>query len=451
MGYLKNLSENLKKGTKANFSLAIYSVVIAILAWFIISVTLYPSVKKTITNIPLTVEITGSAADSGLSVISYDVETVDVKLKCSRTEYTELTAETLTAYVDFENISTTGKKNLAVKLKTSTGATYSEATIEPATVNVVLDKYDTKEFPISPKIPNVTLAEGKTINNDEFVCEPDTISITGPLAQLEKISECHAVSDKDLTLDSSYTLNSDRVQLFSEDGSEIDQENMTFSQTNFLMNIPVLTQKTVTPTVQILNAPSDFDQSCLKLNMSVDSLTIASKNSMSEIPDTLEIAKIQLSDLDIGYSKTFDITSVLETRNCINMSGVDSITVSLDDTGLAKKELTLDKKNIHLSNTPADDYEYSILTQQLSITIVGPEDLIGELTANDFLADANLLNADTSLNQFNYDVSVSCLTQDNVWSVTKAKVSIQKTLKEGDSGTTTTTGESASTTTTSDN
>lgn len=408
----------------------ILSLLLAILIWLVVAMTLYPSIPKTIENIPLSVDIAGSpAADSGLSVISCDVDTVDVQLVGSRTQIGNLNAENLTAYVDYENVTSTGKKTLSIKVKSDSGINYEVKSITPSTAVVELDKYDTLPFEVKPKIPNVKYAEGKTIDPDEFTCEPDIINITGPSAQLAKISSVYAVSDRNLTLDSSYTLNSDEVQLFSEDGTRIDASSLLFDTSTFTINIPVLTQKTVKPVVQILNAPTDFDQSCLDFKMSADSLTIASNNSFSEIPDTLDIGKIPLSDLDIGYSNTFDISSVLETSGMINKSGIDSITVTLNDEGLAKKEIVLDGSSIRLSNTPNDNYDYDILTQKLTISVIGPEGVISELTASDFTADVNLLNADTSQDQFNYDVTISCLTHDNVWSVTKAKVSIKKTAE----------------------
>ena len=408
----------------------ILSLLLAILIWLVVAMTLYPSIPKTIENIPLSVDIAGSpAADSGLSVISCDVDTVDVQLVGSRTQIGNLNAENLTAYVDYENVTSTGKKTLSIKVKSDSGINYEVKSITPSTAVVELDKYDTLPFEVKPKIPNVKYAEGKTIDPDEFTCEPDIINITGPSAQLAKISSVYAVSDRSLTLDSSYTLNSDEVQLFSEDGTRIDASSLLFDTSTFTINIPVLTQKTVKPVVQILNAPTDFDQSCLDFKMSADSLTIASNNSFSEIPDTLDIGKIPLSDLDIGYSNTFDISSVLETSGMINKSGIDSITVTLNDEGLAKKEIVLDGSSIRLSNTPNDNYDYDILTQKLTISVIGPEGVISELTASDFTADVNLLNADTSQDQFNYDVTISFLTHDNVWSVTKAKVSIKKTAK----------------------
>lgn len=407
--------QHRSKEAKGNLPMIILSLLLAILIWLVVAMTLYPSIPKTIENIPLSVDIAGSpAADSGLSVISCDVDTVDVQLVGSRTQIGNLNAENLTAYVDYENVTSTGKKTLSIKVKSDSGINYEVKSITPSTAVVELDKYDTLPFEVKPKIPNVKYAEGKTIDPDEFTCEPDIINITGPSAQLAKISSVYAVSDRSLTLDSSYTLNSDEVQLFSEDGTRIDASSLLFDTSTFTINIPVLTQKTVKPVVQILNAPTDFDQSCLDFKMSADSLTIASNNSFSEIPDTLDIGKIPLSDLDIGYSNTFDISSVLETSGMINKSGIDSITVTLNDEGLAKKEIVLDGSSIRLSNTPNDNYDYDILTQKLTISVIGPEGVISELTASDFTADVNLLNADTSQDQFNYDVTISCLTHDNV-------------------------------------
>ena len=316
--------QHRSKEAKGNLPMIILSLLLAILIWLVVAMTLYPSIPKTIENIPLSVDIAGSpAADSGLSVISCDVDTVDVQLVGSRTQIGNLNAENLTAYVDYENVTSTGKKTLSIKVKSDSGINYEVKSITPSTAVVELDKYDTLPFEVKPKIPNVKYAEGKTIDPDEFTCEPDIINITGPSAQLAKISSVYAVSDRNLTLDSSYTLNSDEVQLFSEDGTRIDASSLLFDTSTFTINIPVLTQKTVKPVVQILNAPTDFDQSCLDFKMSADSLTIASNNSFSEIPDTLDIGKIPLSDLDIGYSNTFDISTVLETSGMINKSGID--------------------------------------------------------------------------------------------------------------------------------
>lgn len=428
MNFLKNIKNNIAKRLKNNLSLAIYSVVIAILAWFIVSMTVYPSVPKTISNIPLDIDITGTpAAENDLSVISCSVDSVNVEILGSRAQIGNLNNENLKAHIDASNVTSTGTKQLAITVTSSSGIQYEVKSITPSTATVVFDKYDTRTFPVTPLIPDITFDENKTVYAEEFSCEPDTISITGPSAQLDKITTCYAVSNKEMTLDSSYTVTSDEIQLYSEEGALIDQSSLKFDTTSFIINIPVLTQKTVGLSVSVVNAPGTFDTDCLKFNMSADSITIASKNNLSEIPDTIEIGKIDLRDLDIGYSQTFKLKNVLDASNCINMSNLDSVTVTLDDSGLAKKSIII--SSFSVSNPPDRNYDYEVLTKQLDVTLVGPEDVISEITSSDIIADVNLLNAVISADQFVYDVTISCPKYDNVWAVTNSKISIQRKEK----------------------
>lgn len=195
----------------------------------------------------------------------------------------------------------------------------------------------------------------------------------------------------------------------------------------------MLTQKTVKPIVQIINAPENFDKSSLKLKMSPDTLVIASNNANAEISDTYEVQKINLSDFDLGYSQEFDISERLSEAGMVNLSGVDSVTVSLDDSSLARKEITLDAENIHISNVPNDNYDYKILNRKLTITVIGPAEVIDVMTPSDFVADASLLNMDSSIHHLSFDAVIICTSSDKVWSVTKAKISIQKVPKTEDS------------------
>jgi len=417
---------------KNNFSLAILSILIAILVWFIISMTQYPSVQKTIANIPLSVDITGSAAESnGLSVISCNVEEVTVELLGSRTSVGNLNNENLIAYLDADSVSSTGTKSLTVKIRSTSGINFEVKSVTPSTASVIFDKMDTREFPVSAKIPNVTVVEGKAINSDDITCEPSAVRITGPSAQLDKISKVYAVSNKTNSLDTTYVLPSDEVQLYTEDGSLIDQSSLKLSTANFSINIPVRTQKTVPLTVGITNVPSTFDQRCIKFNLSADSVVLATNNSSTELPQNLEIGKVALSDLSPNFTKTFSLSNVLgENSELINMSDLETVTVSLDASGLSTMDLTLDQSRITISNIADSSYDYSVMTSKLPITVVGPEDIISDITAEDIVGDVNLLNADITTDQITLPVTFSCLKHDNVWVVTNARVTIERTKKE---------------------
>lgn len=414
-----------------NLSLAILSVLIAIIAWFYISLTQYPTVPKTIENIPVSLDISNTSAGlNGLSVVSCDVEEVTVELLGSRTQVGNLNTENLEAYIDAESVSTSGTKKLSIRIKSDSGIKYEVTSVSPSTATIVFDKIETREFSIIPQIPNISVVNGRDINTDELSCEPSAISITGPSAQLDKISKCFAVSRKELSLDTSYTLTNDEILLYTEDNILIDQSVFKFSDTNFNITIPVRTQKEVSLSVSINGAPSSFNKDTIKFNLSSDSVLLACNNGQTEIPDVLQIGVIQLNEIKPGFSKAFSISSCLENSEYINVSELETVTVTLDDEGLAQTDLPIEQNRISISNIPDSSYEYTVLTQRMNITVVGSEKSINALTSEDIIADVNLLNTPVNTEYFNAAVTFSCPNYDDVWVITNSRASIQRTKIE---------------------
>lgn len=446
MTVFKKIKSKLVKGAQNNLSLAIYSLIIAILLWFVISMTFYPSVPKTIENVELSLDLSGtSASDMGLTVIDCDVETVKVRIKGSRTQVGNLNSDSLTAYIDANNVTTTGKKTLSIKVRGNSNINYEVDSITPSTATVFIDKYETREFKVKPKIQNIKLSgNDKIIDNDAVTCEPDVVNITGPSAQLDKIDTengCFAVSEKEETLNASYTVQSDKIELYGEDGSIINQDKMTFDKTSFIIKVPVLTQKTV-PLKVAIDAPNDFDTDWLmkRLKLSKESITLASGNAQTELPDTFDIGSIKLSDIGLDYSASFDISANINKYGLKNLSNFNTVTVELDKTDLDTKDFYIN--NINLLNKPSSDYEYSVITDTIKVTVIGPKETLAELTTNDFTANVDLLlsdatsSSDFNSSQFSADVTVSCSEHTRVWAISKSKIQILKTSKEASSETT---------------
>ena len=55
--------QHRSKESKGNLPMIILSLLLAILIWLVVAMTLYPSIPKTIENIPLSVDIAGCPAD----------------------------------------------------------------------------------------------------------------------------------------------------------------------------------------------------------------------------------------------------------------------------------------------------------------------------------------------------------------------------------------------------
>ncbi len=417
-----------EKHLRNNFLLALLSLFLSCIVWLIISMTQYPDAMKTIEHIPLSTDISDSVAgNNGLSVISSDVEEVTVELLAGKTQVGSLNNETLEAYIDADSVTNPGTRTLTIKIRGASNINYEVKSVKPANATIVFDKMDTRTFDVSAQIPNVSVVDGKAIDQNDITCEPSEVRITGPSSQLDKISKCIAVSNKELSLDSTYNLQSDELQLYTEDNALIDQSTMKLSDAVFNITIPVRTQKEVGLYVSIVDAPDNFDTDIIKFDMSSDSVVLACNNSKVEIPDMLDIGKVSLNELKPGFTKTFSISNRLEGSDYENVSELETVTVKFDDSDFAQTSLVLDKSRISTSNEPdAANYKYEVLTQRMEITLVGPEEVINEITPEDILADVNLINANLSTDQFSWNASFTC-KYDSVWVVTNSKVSVQRT------------------------
>ena len=165
----------------------------------------------------------------------------------------------------------------------------------------------------------------------------------------------------------------------------------------------------------------------IKFDLSADTVVLASNNSKTEIPDKLDIGKVSLSELKKDFSKTFLLSSRLEGTDYDNISNIEAVTATFNDSDFTEKPLILDKSRINLSNAPdTANYKYEIQSQRLEITLMGPEDVLAEITPEDIAADIDLLNANITSDSFSWNAKFSC-KYDNVWVVTNSKVSIKRT------------------------
>lgn len=441
MKYLKFLKRKTRQTFSNELSIALISIILAIIAWFVISMTVYPSTPKTITDIPLITEFT-SESESGLTLISCDVKNVDIQIVGNRSQVGNLDNENITARIVTDNITTSGTKKVSIKIESKNdNIEFEIKEIEPSYATIIVDKIETREFPISPEIPNITFADGKTIDRDDFSCEPSVIMITGPTAQLDKIAKCTAVSNKTAVLDTTYNLQSEEIKLYTEDGSLIDAKELSVNTSNITINIPVLTQKTVDLSFSIVNAPPNFDKDFLKFSMSAEDITLASAISSATFPESFEMGQIILNNIDVDYSTTFTV----DTKDYINLSNLEAVTVTLENDNLAKKEIVIN--DFSVSNASAN-YDYNIITNSITVTIIGEAEAIEDITAKDLVADINLLNEAGTSDSFKHDLTISCPNNNRVWALGTYKVTVNRTPKTTTASSIISSNESAKTTTT---
>lgn len=408
----------------SRLSLIILSILSAILIWFVVSVNVYPTTPRTIYNVPVVIDLEGTSAEAGgLSVVSSDVETVTVQIVGARSEVGILTNEDLVAYAEVRNINMSGTYSLDITVQAENGVEFETNTISPSHVNVEFDRIETRTFDVTAELPNIIVTAGHTM--DEIICEPATIDITGPSAQLDEIASVRVTADKAAELDASYSLYSSEISLYTEEGSLLESEQLQVPATNVQITIPVLTQQQLQLTYDIVNAASGFDLEWLRdrLYLSDKTITYASTNPSLAEKDSWYMGNIKLDEIDLDFSTTFTIE---EKEGYINQSGIQEVSLTLDSEGLVKREFTVSSDNIIVVNKPSA-YDFDIITKNLTISVIGPEDVLNSLSTSDIVVTVDLLNYNSSQSaSFSYDSTITFGDNNNVWAVGVYKIALNR-------------------------
>lgn len=429
MKFIKNIKNYILNSFNNNTAMIIYSIIIAILMWFVISITIYPTTPKTLSNIPLEIDITGtSAEENDLSVISASAKNVTVTIKGERSRIGSLTADDLVAKAVIENVNSAGEKSLNINVTGKNSDVKFEVTeIKPSKVDVMFDRIDTREYDLTVNAPNITAADGLYMDKSEFKVNPSVIEITGPSKQLDSIDKAQVYVDTKQEINTAYTFHSKDVVLYDKNESKINTDNLTYNSEDFTIDIPVYMQKELDLTYDLRYAPANFDVSSLNIELNVDKISLASPNDELQNIDTWSIGSIPLYDLDWDFNKSFTIEV---PSNYKNLSNVSTVTAKLNQEGLAKKTVTVN--DISIVNAPSN-YDCTVNTYGLTFDIIGPEDDIAEITEKDILVSVDLLKYTVQSTNFTADATISFPKYDKVWAVGLQKVSVTATPAAKDS------------------
>lgn len=408
------------------------SILAAIIIWFAIVLTVYPSTPKRFYNIPVKVDLTGTNAEAnGLSAVGCDVESVSVELTGDRSQIGLLTADDLTAYAEVGALSSTGSYTVNIDVRTDTGISFSVDKVVPNTATIKLDKIETRTFNVEASFPNIVVTSGHSLDMEDVVCDPPTIDITGPSAQLSEIDKVVVYSNKSIEISSSYSLYSSDVQLYTDEGARLDADSIEIPSVDFQISIPILTQAELELTYGLLGLPSSFTDDDVawlreRLQLSEDTITLASQTSTAfSDKQSLSVGYVSMSEVGLDYSKTMDIT--LED-DLINLSGVQQVTVALDNEGLSSRTFRVSADNISIINPPSS-YNFDLVTKRMDITVVGDAEVLETLDADDIIVTVDLLNYEVASypsESFTWSSSISFYQQGRVWAIGSYRIALNR-------------------------
>lgn len=375
----KNNQSLLSRFFSHNITLLVLAFVLAFAAWFIISLSEESVETKTITDIPVTIELPDTAKDDGLYLYGTDDLKASVEVKGNRAMLGTLTASDIqvTANQSSSMISV-GSYTLSLTAKQAglkTNYTIVKEKLSPSTVTVYVDKNKEQEFNIDNQI---------TVNLDDsnhyasVALSKSKVTVSGPETHVNQIASVAVVDN--ISTDTQTTVNEDLV-FFDENGEKLYLPYVTTDIGTVEATISVLPITEVSLKVDTANAPSEYPN----ITMSPARVKIAGPQ---DVLDSLEDNTVTIGTLDFtklkneGNKEKFDISL---PKGCKVISGETTATASIDlnefysTTVNAKVSSKLDS-SIYTVEFPSNNVE---------ITVNGPQDLIDSISASDITAIAD--------------------------------------------------------------
>ena len=367
------------------------SILGAVIAWMIVTIIVQPGTTNTIYNVPVDYTYDSSAYTSrGLSIVSAEDKTVNLKLSGDGYTIGGLTASDFVVYPDWSSVRDSGEKTLRLLVRGANGLLNGvTVTMEGSdnTVDVVFDVVEEKNLPVTITTNYLTVADGYILYSTEV--SKETVTLSGPSSELSKVATCTAEVTYSGELTESVTLNTP-LRFYTSGGKEVKFQYTQLEESSVDVTLQVYKMATLPVNVNFINAPRDFDDSVLVYALSRKQLKVAGPAAKIDQLSTLPIGTIDLSTFTLN--KVYEMPIELPT-DIYQLDNISTITVSFDCSNLETKTMNLPASCVHVVNLPST-YQLTVETERLmNVTLCGPkgsmetltpEQVVVEIDAEDF-------------------------------------------------------------------
>ena len=343
----------------------IFSILAAIVLWFIMATVNTNERPRVIYDVPIEVTLPDSALEQGYKIYGQNEVKARVSVKGNSLTVNQIKNSDIQVVAqEVSSVSGAGEYTFnLVAVKKGQLTDYEVVSIDPGTVVVEVDKSKEMTLPIESKI-NYTTDENHYISAPEL--STSSVKLSGPETVLNKVAKAVVEYDVKESLQETKTF-STKINLYDSEGNLIEDDRITMSTDRVDVTLTVLSRKELPITFKYKNQPSNFD--------------LDKMNNLSEV----SLGELDLSKLSPD-TNTF-VMDIMLPDGVRNLSNVTTATVEFDLSDFATK--TIDISNFNVKNLDASK-NATVTTKSLSVTIVAPKSVIDQIEANDISADIDM-------------------------------------------------------------
>lgn len=428
------MKNNKEKAKKSSFSLSalirnnrflmVASLVIAFGLWMWVAIEKSPEVTNVITGIPVQINLENSIPEQlGLQIFGESEFTVDVTVKGKKYIVSSLDANDIDVVANTNYVDSSGTKTLQLKITPKNSSDdFTIASSSSTYIEVYFDTYKETEMALTANLQSSLdslIPEGCLLG--DVVFSKNTVLISGPATEINRISSVSAEVKVDKILEKTTTFDPE-IKIITNDGSTLEYSKIN-AVDDITMTVPVLKVVTLPTAIEFKNAPSGFINNPMKYTISPASVSVAIPVDAVETTKAFVVDTIDFADIGDSYN-TFTVDADSINTYKIMDSNVKRFKITINASTMSSKTLTVPVSNISIKNSREDFKVILNTTKDITVTLVGPQEDINAITAEDLAIEIDttdkLISSDTKTLQGNVIVS----SEYNCWAFGKYEIKI---------------------------
>lgn len=371
---------------------AVISFLLALFIWLAVSINESPVVERVVKDVKVEID-ESMPAQLGYEAFGADNLYVDVTVSGKRYEVGDnvLTADDLTVTAVTTSVDSPGKYTLQLRAASKeANPGYTIIGKSEDTVQVYFDAPKTIDVPVEP----VVRSSGNLVDTSKYLTQDPipsqtSIAVKGPATYVEKISHAYAYVDTSGNLKNSETFDA-TLKIVDEKDAAVKYLS-TDAEESVTVTIPVYRITNLPVTVDFSNTPAAYINKAPKVTISPSTIDVAVD------PDKLsDMKKISLGTIDFSKVESGTTTLTLKASDMtagIPMDEDDEFDVTIDVGNLSSRTLVVREPKIKVKNN-ATDFTVKPSADPITVTLIGPEDDLAELTASSVTFVADLTGRD---------------------------------------------------------
>jgi YbbR domain-containing protein len=362
------------------------SILVSVSIWIFVDVSSGRTTSVTVRDIPIEyVDEDSILADRGLMLLEDGTDTtVDLELTGTRWNIALLDKTTIRIQANLTNVTSVGKQYVTYRIISpdrNFNNMYTITDQDPITATINVGELYNRTVDVRCEIQG-KVADGYTAG--ELKMSPTTLEIRGQQETIDPVSYAKVV----LNLDNAEETVSELLEyeFYDENDQLLEKSGIHATADQIQVTLPVNVTKEVQLTMNFIESAGARLQN-VDYEIVPSTITVSGDAALLKDIDTIVLDDFNLLSLGTSTTQYHHTYAITVPEGCENLSGVTRATLNIAFRDMAASTVTT--TNFQLENIPAGK-NIDILTQELAVTVFGPEAAVNAVTADNIVIRVDL-------------------------------------------------------------